>query len=371
MYELEVECEYWLEQANISVQGYIEQSDYEFLFEANQATENNNNNVKNNTDTFIGNAARAVIKMIENIIVKIRNWLQNKFSKNHLNKLSEDLGKSGKGNTQIKTANTTKIKNNWNPIFKRLDNEVSKAKQEIEDTSNSTDDSGTSGESESNIINEIENMVKDQLGGLGNDLGDISQMGSAWVTTLTAEAALRVATTDAKSAEQILAVLENDKKLMEKLERDLGEARAKSYKKKIKSLTKGISLLRLRSKLIGQYTDSIYDAASSVIDDVQHIIQNGAGGVVKDHLKGFLSSGVSSEGSRKALRRADLTGKLRTNPNNAKGVKAAVRAGSEVYKQAEHARRLAGKSRPSKEDRKETRKKIFNTLLYGTNGKPE
>jgi len=347
-YKYAVECEYWLEQASIEADNYVDQSLYDWLFEADTDTENSNNQTKSKTDTFLGNAARAVIKMVENIISNIRNWLHRTFNSGRFKSAQQNLQQSGKGGTQIKTANTSKIKEVWNSIFHKTDEAVKQAQDEnnsIPDNdpnannnnnNGNNNDSGdqTVGEGVDAAISGIEQMVKEKLDGLIGTNGDVTRMGQTWVTTITAEAALRRATTNAQEAENLLTLLENDKNLMKRLERDLGKAKAKSYKKKVKSLSKTISLVRLRAKFRGQYIDSIMDAGNSVLDDVEYIISHKGKNVVGDHVKGVASTALSSTNRREARRRSQLEDQLLGNGNTMR----AVRVADQAYRTKEYIR---------------------------------
>lgn len=342
MYQLEVESQYWLEKALEVSEYYMEQDVYDWFFEADdnaKQTSQNNEKVKKNTDTLIGNAARAIIKMIENIINDIKKWTKNIFNKHKLQTMQQQLKESGKGKSLIKTADNEKVDNVWKNIFKKTDDAINAAQNE--DENNVSDDTGEI----ERLIGNIEGFANEQLKELGDGVGDVAKMGSAWVTTIAAEYGMRMAVDSAGAADQILHLLETDKRYMQQLERDLGEARAKNYKKKIKKLTKLYSLYKFRVKLRGRYvrtkeaiTRSIIDDCTEIIGDLSSGVVNGhpvkgtVKGVAKDQLKGSFASSFSSQEKRNAARRADLKNKLLTNKHTKEGIKGGLKIGEKIQK---------------------------------------
>lgn len=376
IYQLEVESEYWLEKALEMSENYIEQDICDWFFEADQdskKTAENNEKVKKNTDTLIGNAARAVIKMIENIINDIKKWLNKQFSKRRLQTMQQQLRDSGKEKSLIKTADGNKINNVWKGIFKKTDDAINEAQKE----NDNINDNGDNGSDDNmgpidHIINNIEGFANEQLKEIGENLGDVKTLGSAWTTTIAAEYGLRRAVDSAAYADKLLYDLEHDKRYMETLERDLGKAKAKQYKRKIKSLTKLISLYRLRVKLRGRYVQGTQAINQSIVDDCTQIINDTIDDVsndkhrvrnliFRDQAKGSFASSFSSKSKRDAARRADLRNKLTTNKHVFKGAKAGVNLGIKAYKGKEYIDKTVNTT-----DRTE-KQSFFNKLIHGNN----
>lgn len=320
MFEMD-ECLYWIEMAYERADDYIELSYTDRFFEA-EDSENNKKNDKTEKDssTMIGNAARALIKMIENVISSIRKWLNEKFSIKRINAIRKAIKDAGKENQSVKTVDTKKV----NAVYDEVYDKAKKEAERIESEGNNPEGSAGTKEDTDNFIKGLENLLSDKLKGLGGDLKDVANTGGAWITTLSCEAALRMAENDAAKAETYLAALEHDKGLMEKLEKDLGKFQAHNFKAKIKDCTRLVSLHRFMVIIRGRQQRSDAEIISNLIDDVSKII------TVGDELKGSFTTHRSSKERVDAARRTDLRHKLITNPHTAKGVKGVLKAKTTV-----------------------------------------
>lgn len=332
MFEMD-ECLYWIEMAYERADDYIELSYTDRFFEA-EDSENNKKNDKTEKDstTMIGNAARALIKMIENVITSIRKWLNEKFSIKRINAIRKAIKDAGKENQSVKVVDSKKMNAAYDEVYDKAKKEA----ERIESEENNPEGAAGTKEDTDNFIKGLENLLNEKLKGLGEDAIDIGKAGSAWVTTLSCEAALRMAENDAAKAETYLAALEHDKELMGKLEKDLGKFQAQSFKAKIKDCTRKVSLHRFMVIIRGRQQRSDAEIISNLIDDVSKVITVGedakstivgtAKNWAKDKVKGTLTTHRSSDERISAARRSDLRRKLVTNPNTAKGIKGAVNA---------------------------------------------
>lgn len=336
MFEMD-ECLYWIEMAYERADEYIELSYTDRFFEA-EDSENNKKNDKTEKDsnTMIGNAARALIKMIENVITSIRKWLNEKFSIKRINAIRKAIKDAGKENQSVKTVDTKKVNAAYDEVYEKAKKEA----ERIESEENNPEGASGTKEDTDNFIKGLENLLSDKLKGLGGDLKDVANTGGAWITTLSCEAALRMAENDAAKAETYLAALEHDKGLMEKLEKDLGKFQAHNFKAKIKDCTRLVSLHRFMVIIRGRQQRSDAEIISNLIDDVSKVITVGEDGkstikgTVKnwrrDELKGSFTTHRSSKERVDAARRTDLRHKLITNPHTAKGVKGVLKGKTTV-----------------------------------------
>jgi hypothetical protein len=324
------ECLFWLEKANERAEDYIELSYTQAFYEADDSDTNKaNDKTEKDTNTFIGNAARAVIKMIENLISSIRIWIKKHFSIKHINDVRTAIKNAGKENESVKVIDSKKVNAVYSEAIKKVEEEQKKAVQEAESMSESnTDEADTGVDDSGNFITGIENMLSEKLQGLGKDLGDVAKVAPAWTTTLVADVALKNAINDEGTAEAYLRILESDKKLMEKLEQQLGKAQAKKFKKQIKSCTKAISLTRFAAKLRGECFNCEADIISTTIDDVSKIVSAPVSGAVGDFVKG---NNITQDGKDRT-RRAYLRSKLASNPQTKKGVKGLVKGANSARK---------------------------------------
>ena len=316
MFEMD-ECLYWIEMAYERADDYIELSYTDRFFEA-EDSENNKKNDKTEKDstTMVGNAARALIKMIENVIVSIRKWLKEKFSIKRINAIRKAVKDAGKENQTVKVVDSKKMDAAYDEVYEKAKKEA----ERIESEENNPEGASGTKEDTDNFIKGLENLLSDKLKGLGGDLKDVANTGGAWITTLSCEAALRVAENNAERAEVYLAALEHDKGLMEKLEKDLGKFQAQNFKAKIKDCTRKVSLHRFMVIIRGRQQRSDAEIISNLIDDVSHIVSGE--GTIKDEIKGSFTTHRSSKERIDAARRADLRHKIITNPNTGKGIKA-------------------------------------------------
>lgn len=198
-------------------------------------------------------AINAIKQMISKAITSVTNFIQTMFmDKNEKNRFLK-FKQMAAENDEFKGKRIT-VKN-----FREIDKRYQETLKEIDQAIAAVERSKS--ERSKQITDKVTKTVE-------NTLTNIKDGATAVVSV---DAALRMAENSQQVAKMIKSTLEKENGIMDALERELGEARAKDFKDKIDSLSKKVSLHRLKVRILGQYTGTMSGALNQIVTDFENI----------------------------------------------------------------------------------------------------
>ena len=198
-------------------------------------------------------AISAIKQMISKIITTVTNFIQTMFmgndEKDRFLKFKQIIAENPefKGK-KLTVKNFREIDKRYQESLKMIDQAIAAVEQSKSNRSKQ-------------IVDKVTGAVEKTLTGVKNGA----------TAVFSVDAALRMAENNQQVAKMIKANLEKENGIMDALERELGEARAKDFKDKIDSLSKKVSLHRLKVKILGQYTGTMSGALEQTLTDFENI----------------------------------------------------------------------------------------------------
>ena len=109
--------------------------------------------------------------------------------------------------------------------------------------------------------------------------GKLLEKGKNWVTkntkgvfqSVNAVGLINIAGTNKETAQMVYAVLKSDERLMNEMRKSMGEKGFKKWEKDMKSLTKRISIKRMKMKVTNQYFDDYVSAYAGAYQSLFHL----------------------------------------------------------------------------------------------------
>lgn len=205
------------------------------------------------TENALKSAINAIKQMISKAINAVTNFIQTMFmgkdEKDRFLKFKQMVAE----NPEFKGKKIT-VKN-----FKEIDQRYQESLKQIDQAIAAVEQS--KGERSKQIADKVTNNVEKTLKGVKDGA----------TAVFSVDAALRMAENNRQVAKMIKSTLEKENGIMDALERELGEARAKNFKDKIDSLSKKVSLHRLKVRVLGQYTGTMSGALEQTVKDFENI----------------------------------------------------------------------------------------------------
>lgn len=222
-----------------------------FFEDGEESTRNQEAAVK--SEGALKAAINAIKQMISKAITAVTNFIQMIFmDKNEKNRFLEFKQMIAE-NDEFKGKQVT-VKN-----FREIDKRYQKSLKEIDQAIAAVERSKS--ERSKQITDKVTKSVESTLSNIKNGA----------TAVVSVDAALRMAENSQQVAKMIKVTLEKENGIMDALEKELGEARAKDFKDKIDSLSKKVSLHRLKVRILGQYTGTMSGALNQIVTDFENI----------------------------------------------------------------------------------------------------
>lgn len=244
----------YLYEAEQCLNQYKEIDSYMEIFEAEnpEVKEQMETNEKAKAGAIenIKKAVKSLLEMLKNVMASVRNFIDKR-------KLSADEQEAYK---QFKEAakKDPSLKNKKITVrdFKKLTDEYQARMKEIEDAE----------------LEIAKGKVPDAKV-LGEKVANFTKTAAkAPVTAVSAETALRMASSSRDIARIMYKKLENDEKFFQKAVDGIGEKQAEKLKKDMKSLSQKMSLKRMKMRLTGAYSKSCEAAVIGMVTDVKTLV---------------------------------------------------------------------------------------------------
>lgn len=233
---------YYLMLAQEALDEYIEIDTYAAIFEAESPNvkeqDAKNEAVANKTTSYLQKAIDAIISLGKSIIKAISNFLANLTMSSEERKEYEDFKKACKEDPSLKNKKVTVTD------FRKMREEYEKLKIEVK-------------EAEKALAAEKDFPLESLLNKIK---GFASNAGKGVAVSVTAEAAVRLASSSKEMAQLLKSYVTSDTELMEGMKKTLGKHQTNKFKREINSLGKRISLKRAMMKLNGELATSLEGA---------------------------------------------------------------------------------------------------------------
>lgn len=247
------ESEKYINLADKYISMYKDMSTTEMFFEdADVVT--SNQDAGNKSVGFIKRAITAIKEMISKIVDKVTTFFQTMFmskdEKNKFKKFKESIKNNPEfAGKKITVADFREINKRYQSALNEIDNGIVQMQRE---------ESERAAEIADNICKKVQNIVKGTK--------------DSAVAVFSVDTALRLAEGSREVAKWINSKLTEESNVMKQLEAQLGDERAKDFKKRIKSSTKFLSLHRMKVMVLGQYHGTMSGSLNQVITDFEQLL---------------------------------------------------------------------------------------------------
>ena len=243
-----------IQMAYESICNYIPKSAVEMFFEEEGQNTPSNQQTGNTVINHIKNVITAIKNMINNIIAKVSDMIQKFFmSKNERNQFEEFKRILAENpeykNKQIRVKDFKKIRAEYQKSLDKIDQNIANAQRMKEEEAAAT-------------VEKMKQLAENTVKGIK----------SGATAVFSVDTALRLAENNRDFAKWINKKLENEKIIIENIEKQIGSERAKDFQKKIKSTTHILSLHRCKVWLLGQYAGTTSGALDRVIQDFENLL---------------------------------------------------------------------------------------------------
>lgn len=248
------ECTRYLYYASETMKEWIPITDYEYIFEAaiNQEVKDKivkNEETANKSSGFLKKAIDAVMKIINNVIESIQEFIykltmsgeEREAFENFKQLLQQDPGLRNK---KISVLDFKKLNVVYDKMIQDIDNAINNLKN---DASYSIED----------IMKQATDFIKGNI--------------SAATSIVTTEVAVKMANSNLEIAKNIKNMLDNEKDTMESLTKSLGKKDAKKFKNQIDAAAKNTKLHQLKVLVCRQKYDSLQECIQSVMKSFQQV----------------------------------------------------------------------------------------------------
>lgn len=305
------DCLYHLYEANRIAADYKEIDGFMEIFEADspqvQEQANKNKEVSAGALGHLKKAGQAILNMIK----KIKDAIVNFFKKRNLSKEEREAYERFKEackqdpalkNKKITVTNWKKVQEDYNKLLKDVEARERDAA------------AGREGD--------LEALTKEIAQFCGN-------AGKGVAVAVTAEAALRMASSSREMAQKIYDQISNDEKIYNTLVDSIGKKETKKLQNQVKNLTYKMSLQRLKMKLNNTMAYSSQEAISETLTDVGALVKGALG------LGGTVASPAEEVVSKNLVQRAGSTAsRLIKNRDDVKKDLGNVKRGSGIITKA-------------------------------------
>ena len=235
-------------------ESWVEIDDFQAIFEADdpevQKNVEGNKKAKSGIRASIAGMVKAIMNVINNIRTSIQGFLKKLKMSDEERKVYEQFKEACKKDPRMKNVKVNV--NNYQELqkeFDRLNAECDKALKEAEQGKTEFD------------------LLFDQIKGF------TSKLGKGTATAVTMDAALRIAASDKRKAEVILAGLKHDTTLCNELLDGVGEKKFNEFSKNVEALSKRNSikalLLRRKMNMADAYSNTIMGNVEKTLRDVK------------------------------------------------------------------------------------------------------
>lgn len=283
------DCLYHLRKAELCMEHYVELDAYQEIFEAenpdvkNQLVENKK--ASKSVLDHLKAAGEAVIKMIHNIIDAVENFFKKLKMDGDERDAYEKFKEACKKDPELKNKKITVTDyENTMKEYNALIKDIEKVERDLQEGKKTDADA---------LIERMQKFLTGAAKGV--------------VVSVSADAAIRLASTSKEIARGLSAACKNKELgLMETLVAGMGKHEAKKFQRDVNSLSKLISIKRLKMKITHQLcrnmddvvmkTKEQFTSAAGLMSVAKKAMGNEEiGGLVKDTVKIAASSGVQAK----------------------------------------------------------------------------
>lgn len=255
------DCLYYLIEGQKCINAYKEIDSFLEIFEADnpevQATADNNAKAGTGAVSNLKKAATAVLNMIRKIIDSIVDFFQKRTMDTQEREAYEKFKEAAKQDPSLKNKKIT-VKD-----FRALTKEYDALLKEVEEQERLVA-AGKEGD--------FDALTKKITTFCGNAAKGVA-------VSVSAEAALRMASSSREIADKMYKQLKNDEKLQQEMINTIGAKETKKLEKDMKSLSSKfypmVALKRWKMKMAGTYAKSCEEAVASTFQDVENLIKSG------------------------------------------------------------------------------------------------
>lgn len=255
------DCLHYLIEGQKCINAYEEIDSFLEIFEAEnpevQAKAEKNAKAGAGAVSNLKKAANAVLNMIRKIIASIVDFFQKRNMDQQEREAYEKFKEAAKQDPTLKNKKIT-VKD-----FRTLNKEYDALLKEVEEQERLVA-AGKEGDFDA-LTKKITTFCGNAAKGVG--------------ISVSAEAALRMASSSREIADKMYKQLKNDEKLQEQMIKSIGEKETKKLEKDMKTLSSKfypmVALKRLKMKMAGTYANSCEEAVASTFEDVENLIKSG------------------------------------------------------------------------------------------------
>ena len=244
------ECLSSLYRLDLLMENYVELSDYQILFEADNpdvsAQMQKNANIEKESGGFLKKAANGIINMIKSIISSIQSFFQELFMGKDEQVLLNQFRDACKQDPTLKDKKITVT--DYKNAMKAYDEKIAEIDQELRKEAAGR----TSGSEE--LINSCTSLLKNGIQSSGS--------------IVASEIAVNLAYNNLAIAKSLQKALNDENAVMQTLMNGLGEKEAKRFKADIEASTKKLSLHRKKVQLMQKKYECAKDCIVGTIQQI-------------------------------------------------------------------------------------------------------
>ena len=238
-----------LYKLELLMEDYVELSDYQILFEADNPDVSQqmqkNANIQKESGGLLTKAVNGILSLIRSIIDSIKNFFQELFMGNNENILYNQFREACAKDPTLKNKKVTV--NDYKAAMKAYDEKITEIDRELQKSANQPTAS-------QELIDSCMGMIKSGVAASG--------------AVVTSEIALNMAYNNIAIAKSLQKALNDENAVMMALQKNLGEKEAKRFKKDIESLTKKFSLHKIKVQLMQKKYDSLQQCITGTLQQI-------------------------------------------------------------------------------------------------------
>lgn len=276
-----------MNDVNLYLKEYVELSEYQMIFEADDQNVMNtmikNKNAEEKGGNAITRAIDAVINMIKRVIGSVKDFF-TRFTMNDAEKNAFYAFKQACAKDPS-LANKQVTVRDWRKIQAACDGQYQQGVKMVNNALNEINNAATEEQCDA-ILKKFMPNINDLIKGLGRGLGEAFGKDTM---TFTAGVLMKTAESNIEDAKILLNVLENDKKFMENLRANMGDKRAERYKLRVKQCASSNLLMNAKIKLTSTQYEKKEDIVNAQLKEMAGFNSNVARYVAKTGVKAAMS----------------------------------------------------------------------------------
>lgn len=248
------ECLSSLYKLELLMEDYVELSDYQVLFEADNpdvsAQMQKNASIQKESGGLLHKIANGILSLIKNIIDSITNFFKELFMGNNEQILYNQFREACAKDPSLKNKKVTV--NDYKNAIRAYDEKIAEIDRELQKAA----DQPTASQE---LIDSCMGMIKNGVAATG--------------AIVTSEVAVNMAYNNINIAKALQKALNDENSVMMALQKNLGEKEAKRFKKDIESLTKIFSFHKIKVQIMQKKYDTLQQCITGTLKQVSGLTQ--------------------------------------------------------------------------------------------------